>query len=142
MPRIFTPELGEKILRLVGEKNWKVCYEYRNFGSPGDYQSLEDVFGQLARSLKIGPRYHVFPGPISFEYFSKGLVSETLQTPMVTIAGAQRIVFGFGLREDYCFFVTNTRKHGPSADREPKEYEYMLEALETLEAYEETEEKG
>lgn len=131
----FTKQMGEKILDLVLRKDWKVCYEYRRHGEGTEYQSLEEVYAQEAETLDIGPRYHVFPGPLSFDKYSRLLILDRIQIPMVTIEGERRVLFGFGLREDDCFFVTNTDTHAPSADRIPKTYEFVLEALETLEPF-------
>ena len=131
----FTIELGETIRGLIYQKNWKVCYEWRNHGDDSKYQSIEEVFSQESNSLEIGPRYYVLPGPLTFDEFSLAFVKQQLQIPIVLIEGEKRFLFGFGLRQDDCFFVTNDTMHGPTADREPKSYEFMLEALHELEYF-------
>jgi hypothetical protein len=132
---VFTPELGQEILALIQSRNWKVSYEFRHNGNPDLFQSMDTVFDQVAEVLELVPRYHIFPASLDYETFIQGVIADTLQVPRVTIDGESRIVFGFGLREDHCFFVTNTIVHIPSADREPKPYTYMLEALQTLETF-------
>lgn len=131
----FTPELGDRILELIRRKNWKVCYEFRHHGDPARQQSMEVAYSQVAKTLSFVPRYHVFPGPLLFDEFSVALAEERLQLPKVTVANKKRILFGFGIREDSCFFVTNTVNHAPSADRVPKDYEFVVAALETLEEF-------
>lgn len=135
MPIRFTQELGNSFLKLIEEKNWKVCYEFRHHGDISKRQTMEDVFGQVAETLEIGPRYHLFPGPLGFNAFTMALAMERVEPAQVTIAGERRIVFGFGLREDHCFFVTHPTMDSPAADRQPKDYEYMRDALETLEPF-------
>ena len=111
-----------------------MCYEFRHHGELDKHQSMENVFNQVAEALEIGPRYHLFPGLLSFDEFSIAFAMEQIEPARVTIAGERRIVFGFGLREDHCYFVTHTSMDSPRADRQPKDYEYMLDALRTLEA--------
>ena len=135
METSFTVEIGAKALRLIQAANWRVHFEHRHHGDATKFQSLEDIFNQVAEDLKIGPRYHVFPAPLDFDAFIRGVTLGTLQLPRVTIGGQSRILFGFGMRGDHCYFVTNDTPHAPSADREPKNYEYMLDALETLEPF-------
>ena len=131
----FTDEIGDQVLELIHQKNWKVCYEFRHEGDKDKFQTFEEVYHQVAERLEIGPRCHVFPAPLNFDAFIQGLTLDALQIPKVTIQGESRVLFGFGLREDHCFLVTNSTPHAPSADREPKDYEYMLDALETLEEF-------
>ncbi len=135
MPTPFSYEIGAEILRLVEQKKWKICYEFRNFGDPDGFQSMEEVFEQRATVLEIGPRYHIFPGAMPFDRFSMLIAMENIAMPRVTIADENRYLFGFGLRDDYCYFVTNSSTYGPTADREPKEYDFMLDGLKTLEEY-------
>lgn len=135
MATLFTPELGTRILQKIHSKNWKVIYEHRNYGKPENFQPIEEIFGQVADTLDYKPRYHVYPASIPFETFINGVINETLQVPRVTINGESRIVFGFGIREDHCFFVTNTTIDMQSADRETKDYQFMLDALDTLEEF-------
>jgi hypothetical protein len=135
MPISFTPELGSEILEKIHQKRWKVIYEYRNHGNPNDFQPIEEIFDQEADILEAGPRYHVYPAGIPFGIFIKGVVDETLQVPRVTIGGESRILYGFGIRDDHCYFVTNLTIDVRSADRGPKEYQFMLDALDTLEEF-------
>jgi len=123
------------MLHLIQSKNWKVCYEWRKADESGEYQSMEEIFHQVADSLENGPRYYVFPQPVSFDEFMEGAIKESIQLPRVKIAGEFRYLFGFGIRDDECFFVTNSDVHLRSADREPKEYDFVLAALETLEEF-------
>lgn len=131
----FTPELSTELLHKIQSKNWKVVYEYRNHYSTQDFQPIEEIFQQVAETLKCGPRYHIYPASIPFETFINGIIRETLQVPQVTIDGELRIVFGFGIRDDYCYFVTNSAVEIKSADRTRKDYKFMLDALGTLEKF-------
>ena len=135
MTTLFTPDVGTRMLQLIHKKNWKVCYEWRNWGNPDAHQSMEEIFAQVATSLENGPRYHVYPGTLEFNEFMKGAIEARIQLPRVTIAGEKRILFGFGIRDDHCFFVTNDQVQIASADREPKDYDFVLAALETLESF-------
>ena len=110
-------------------------YEYRNHGNSGEFQPIEEVFGQVVDSLKDGPRYHIYPAEIPFDVFINGVINDTLQIPSVTINGESRLVFGFGIRDDHCYFITNIDVQMRTADREPKSYEYMLDALDTLDEF-------
>jgi hypothetical protein len=135
MPTNFTPALGTDILQKITSRKWKVVYEYRNHCNPDDFQPIEDVFAQEVESLKEGPRYHIYPAEIPFEIFINGVINETLQIPRVIIGGKYRLVFGFGIRGDHCYFVTNIDTQMRTADREPKSYNYMLDALDTLDEF-------
>ncbi|PCJ59078.1 MAG: hypothetical protein COA73_09350 [Candidatus Hydrogenedentota bacterium] len=132
---VYTKELGEQILKLIHDKNWKVSYEFRHNGNPDLFQPMDVVYGQVAEVLELVPRYHIFPASLDYDTFIQAVIADTIQIPRVTINGESRIVFGFGLREDHCYFVTNTIVYIPSADREAKPYPFMLEALETLETF-------
>lgn len=135
MPIFYSKELSKQILEKIEQKNWKVVYEYRNHGNPNDFQPIEEVFNQVAESLNTEARYHLYPAGIDFDLFIKGVIAETLQVPRVTINGESRIVYGFGLRDDHCYFVTNTEVSVRTADRDPKDYEFLLDALDTLETF-------
>jgi hypothetical protein len=135
MPMLFTPELGDTILGLILSKRWMVCYEFRYNGDPSKQQSMDQVYEQVAETLDIVPRYHLFPKGMPFQAFIMGLSSGKIDPPHVTIDGERRIFFGFGLREDHCFFVTHPTMDPPAADRAPKPYEFMLDSLQTLEPF-------
>ena len=131
----FTPELGAELLDKIQSRNWKVVYEIRNYGKAVDFQPIEEIFNQVAETLSIEPRYHIYPASISYDTFIDGVIKETLQVPCVNIDDQMRIVFGFGIRDDHCYFVTNSFVEIRSADRSPRSYQYMLDALDTLETF-------
>jgi hypothetical protein len=135
MTKFFTPEIGQYMLGLFYKKNWNICYEWRNRGNPDAHQSIEEIYGQVATTLINGPRYYVFPAPLNYEQFELESVSGDLQVPVVTIEGERRILIGMGIREDHCHFVTNSHRNIATADREPKDYDFVLAALETLEEF-------
>ena len=135
MPIRFTPELGAEILEMIHSRNWKVVYENRNHGNPDDFQPIEEIFEQEVSELFDGPRYHIYPAQISFDVFIGGVVRDTLQMPRVIVDDESRLVFGFGIRDDHCFFVTNLGIEMRTADRGQKSYEFMLEALDTLQSF-------
>jgi hypothetical protein len=131
----FTPELGAELLEKIQSKRWKVVYEDRNHGDLDQFQPIEEIFKQVAETLSNEPRYRIYPATIPFEAFINGVINETLQVPRVTIKDESRIVFGFGIRDDHCCFVTNTKVDIKTADRDPKDYQYMLDAFGSLETF-------
>ena len=135
MARLFTAELGAEMHQKILDKNWKVIYEYRNHGKEGEFQSIEEIFKQVADTITTDVRYRVYPAKIPFETFISGVINDTIQLPRVMIDGESRILFGFGIREDHCYFVTNSSIQMQSADRQSKDFQFMLDALDTLEEF-------